>query len=201
MTQSAKVVLALVLAFSLFLYAGTSSAQCVDGTVTAELMDAGPFAGLWKYTVDFTWDTPQGLSNVTLDCGFGACPEEVCDKTFAFDTPAGHSDGVPDPCTVEYAGEFNCDGNPSAGIDDPIVKWDAINTEDCEPGPTGTGTLCFYSELGPHPDAPLPIVIIKNGQNVCEGTIMGDCPIAPCLVPTDEITWGGVKGKYHQEHE
>jgi hypothetical protein len=172
-------------------------AQCVSGTSTAELITTGPHAGLYKYTIDITWSTPQGLSNVTMDCGFGACPEESCTKIFEFDTPAGHSDGEPSGCLVDYAGEFNCSGNPSIGYTDPIIKWDALDMGGCEPGPTGSATLCFYTELGPFPATQSPVFLIKDGQNVCQGMIAGDCPAAPCAVPVQESNWGAIKALYN----
>lgn len=168
-----------------------AQAQCVSGTVTADFQESGPHAGLWKYTMTVTWDLPHGLSNITLDCGFGVCPGTACSKVFEFDAVAGTSTGEPEPCTVEYAGEFNCEGNPSVGIDVPIVKWDVIS-EDCQPGPTGSGTFCFYVNAGPHEDSPLPVTIIKDDLDVCSETITGDCP-AVCIVPVEETTWGAVK--------
>lgn len=173
--------------------AGSVAADCVSGTVTAQIQMSGPFAGLYKYTIDFAWDTPQGLSNVTLDCGFGDCPEQACTHLWLFDTPAGMTDGVPDPCTVNYAGEFNCEGNPSIGVTNPIIKWDALSdSTGCEPGNTGSGTLCFYTDVPPREESSNPVFIIKDGQNVCNGMLMGDCPSA-CTVPTEEITWGQIK--------
>jgi len=169
-----------------------AGAQCITGTMTAELQTDGPFAGLWCYVAQLEWDTPQGLSNLTIDCGFGLCPDHVCDQTFLFPGPAATSTGEPEPCVAEYSGEFNCSGNPSIGLTDPIIKWDALN-DGCEPGPTGSGTFIFYSNLGPHPEAAMPIVLIKNGQNVCEGSITGDCPAPPCTLPTAPATWGQLK--------
>ncbi|NNE44873.1 MAG: hypothetical protein HKN12_11760, partial [Gemmatimonadetes bacterium] len=103
----------------LFLIPLPAQSQCVSGTITAELQDSGPHAGLYKYTVDISWSTQQGLSNVTLDCGFGACPEGACAQTYAFDDPAGTSTGDNGSCVVNYLGEFNCSGNPSIGVTDP----------------------------------------------------------------------------------
>jgi hypothetical protein len=183
-----------VLSLCLLLAAGTVYAQCVTGTVTAEFQTTGPYAGLWKYTLEVEWDTPFGLSNITLDCGFGCNPEAACEKIYAFDTPAGTSTGEPEPCIAEYSGEFNCQGNPSVGITDPIVKWDALNNG-CEPGPTGSGVFCFYTNIPPVPDSPTPVTIIKDGQDVCTETIMGDCP-ALCPVANEGETWGFVKEQF-----
>jgi hypothetical protein len=169
------------------------NAQCVTGTVTAELQTGGPYAGLFKYTAVLSWDTDKGLSNITIDCGFGQCPEAVCAETFLFDSPSGQSAGE-GGCNVHYYGEFNCQGNPSIDTMDPAIKWDAVG--DCQPDNTGTATIWFYSSLGPQPGTAAPVFLIKNGQNVCEGVLSGDCPAAPCLVPAEDASWGQIKAKY-----
>jgi len=201
MTLFYRCALCIVVLLTLLVWNGAPVyAQCVTGTVTAELQIAGPFAGHYKYTLDFTWDLPQGLSNVTLDCGFGDCPLTACAHTFGFDDPAGFSDGedgLGAPCVVDYVGEFNCNGNPSIGLNIPIIKWDALDAL-CEPGPTGSGTLWYYSIAAPHTNALLPIILIKNGLNVCDGMVTGACP-AICVVPVEESTWGEVKARYGDE--
>ena len=186
------IVITLVLTAIVVFASGAALADCVSGTVTAEFQAVGPFAGLYKYTLDFTWDTPQGLSNVTLDCGFD-CPLEACTHIWLFDTPSGTSDGEPAPCTVNYAGEFNCEGNPSIGNTNPVVKWDALaDSTGCEPASTGSGTLCFYTEVAPQPNSSNPVFLVKNGTSVCSGVLTGDCPAA-CPVPVEQVTWGQVK--------
>lgn len=166
---------------------------CVAGTITAEYQNSGPFAGLYQYTAVLTWDTPQGLSNITIDCGFDQCPEPVCLQTFMFDTPAGSSSGE-GGCTVDYYGEFNCGGNPSIDVTWPIIKWDALG--ECQPKDMGTATLIFYTNMGPQSGTSMPVVLIKNGLNVCDGFITGDCPAPPCIVPTEDATWGKVKARF-----
>ena len=158
-----------------------ASAQCVSGTVTAEYQDSGPYAGKYKYTVDVVWTTTQGLSNVTLDCGFAACAAEACNQDWEFENPAGQgTGGDPGDCSFDLVGEFNCNGNPSIGINHPIIKWDAVGAEECEAGASGTATLCFYTSVVPA-DGNLPVFLVKNGQNICDGTLSGDCPL-PCPV-------------------
>lgn len=188
-------ILRIVVVALLILSPAAALAQCVSGTVTSELQTTGPFAGLYKYTVDLTWDTPQGLSNITMDCNFGLCPDFICSQTFAFESIAGTSDGEPAPCTVDYVGEFNCNGNPSIGWTDPIIKWDAVYSGGCEPGNTGTGTFCFYTNMGPSPNQETPLFLIKNGQQVCQGMLVGDCPTG-CPVPVQHKTLGGLKADY-----
>jgi hypothetical protein len=189
----------LVIALGLLIVgsAGSAHSQCVTGTLTAEFITVGPFAGYYKYTLSFSWNTQQGLSNLTLDCGFGECAGDACAADWLFDDPAGDSTNDPEPgvCngTTLYTGEFNCGGNPSIGVTDPIIKWDVVPGE-CEPETAGSGTLCFYSPAAPQ-SGEATMILVKNGQNVCEGTVMGDCP-GVCPVPTDIQTWGAIKAKH-----
>ncbi len=186
-----------VVASLLFVSVPSASAQCLTGNITAELQTSGPFVGLWKYTLQLSWLTDQGLSNVTLNCGFGDCPEEACLETYAFDTPAGTSDGVPAPCDVDYEGEFNCMGNPSIGFDFPVIKWDALDTGNCEPGMSGTASLSFYTNLPPVTNGSMSVILVKNGLNICQETVTGMAP-AICSVPSHSIDWGAIKAKYDE---
>lgn len=197
-------VLPILLACSIVFLAPAAHAQCVDGTIEAQLETDGPFAGLWKYTLDITWDIPQGLSNVTLSCNFECAA--ICDAGWAFADTSGTGDGIlddenpmPGECTVPFGGEFNCQGNQPWAPEGPHVKWDAIDMgTGCEAGTTGSATLCFWVDLPPAENQPAPVVIIKNGQNVCEGTIMGDCPACP--VGAEPLDWSQVKYKYIEKN-
>lgn len=174
--------------------------QCVSGTSTAELMTDGPHAGLWKYCVDFAWDTAHGLSNVILDFDF-PCAGDVCDATWTFDDPAGSVDGVasdsgtPGECTVDLMGHFTCSAIPGLGLVGPLVKWDAISTIDppCEPGMTGSGMACYYTDLPPSTDQS-PMFIVKAGVIECQGMITGDFP--SCPVGANDPNWSTVKKLY-----
>jgi hypothetical protein len=174
------------LVFVLMLFATAANAQCASGTVTAEFQTTGPHTGLWKYTVDVSWDLPQGISNLTLDCGFSCNPELACVQIYEFDSPSGTAG----ECTV-VDGQFNCEGNPSIGFTDPILKWDF---EECDT-PVGSAILCFYTNIGPVGGSSLPVTLIKNGQSVCVEELTGDCP-ALCPVPTEHLNWGVVKDIY-----
>jgi hypothetical protein len=191
----------LLVASLLVLAAPTAFAQCVTGTISSELVADGPFAGLWKYTVNLSWDVQQGLSNVALFCNFGC--SDVCAQTVAFEDTTGTGDGVlnddtsvPGDCVVPFTGGFNCRGNPGQGLPDPHIKFDALDMPECEPGATGTATLCFYTELPPS-DGEAPVVLLKNGQNVCEGMLVGDCP--QCPVAVEKANWTKVKKAYRDE--
>ena len=173
-------------------------AQCVDGTISSQLMTSGPFTGLWKYTMQVTWDLPQGLSNVALQCNF-ACGNAICNSAWSFDTPSGTGDGIasdegtPGECTVPFAGEFLCSGNAQMNLVGPTIKWDALDSPECEAGTTGSATLCFYIDRPPDTGTS-PVILIKNGQQVCSGTIQGDCP--SCPVAVDATDWSKVKWLY-----
>ena len=172
------------------------AAACLDGTIVAAYQPDGPYRGLYLYTATLNFLLEKGLSNVTLDLGFSECLEYACHQTFLFADPAGESSGVVANCLVTYVGEFNCAGNPSIDLNVPVVKWDASASPDCEPGPMGTVTLRFYTNLGPDPNRDLSLFLIKNGQAVCEGTLTGDAPVSPCSVPTREARWGEIKSMY-----
>lgn len=192
--------LPILLACSVILLAPAAHAQCVTGSISAELETSGPFDGLWKYTVDITWEIPQGLSNVAIQCGFD-CATAICDAGWAFADTSGTGDGVtndetsvPGDCTVPFVGEFDCKGVPQLGLDGPTIKWDALDFPECESGTTGSATLCFWIDLPPEPESEAPIVVIKNGLNVCEGMLVGDCP--SCPVGVEAIDWSKVKVQF-----
>jgi hypothetical protein len=190
--RTPSTLLALLCLATFALAASPADAQCVEGAMTSELLTEGPRAGLYKYTLTLSWDTPYGLSHVTLDCGFENCPAEACATEWFFDEPAGYgTGGDPDDCDFEFEGSFLCGGDPSVELVQPVLKWDAIDTDECEAGRTGSAVLSFYTHVGPVMHE-VPIVIVKNGQEVCTGEIAGACPL-PCATPVEQMTWGTIK--------
>jgi hypothetical protein len=180
-----------VLCLLVFCSVPLANAQCVEGTITSEMQMFGPFAGLYKYTVEVEWTTPFGLSHLTLDCGFSMCPEAACSRIWVFEEEAGTGvGGEPDGCEFGFRGEFNCNGDPSIGVTDPVVKWDAEDNG-CEGGKTGSAVLCFFTDIAPI-QGDVPVSLIKDGQDVCEGSLSGDCPMA-CPVPVESTGWGRLK--------
>jgi hypothetical protein len=176
-----------------------SSQDCVEGTITAEYQTSGPYALAWKYTLEVTWDAgAHGLSHLTFDLDLDSCPC-ICDPVIFFDSPAGESNGEPEPCTVHYAGDFVCHGDPAIpGQQGVAIKWDAISAG-CEPGRSGTGTFVFYSLLGPgDPVTPTTDNLwIKFGPEDCSGVLSGRLPICDgCPLPVESTTWGHIKAVY-----
>jgi|GEM_PF-6554357 len=180
----------------LWILASTSpavSAPCVQGTISGVPQLTGPYAGLYEYTVDLAWSTPRGLSHVTLDCGFESCPAAACAVTWVFGEPAGSAPGE-DGCDLEFEGEFNCEGDDSIDMETPVLKWDAGDGEGCEAGREGTATLRFYTDVPPSGGL-TPVVLVKNGTEVCSGTLVGDCPLV-CPTPVERLHWGVLKSRY-----
>jgi hypothetical protein len=177
-----------------------AQAQCISGSITASFPDDPGYEGLWKYTVELSWDTgAQGLSHSSIFLGLENL-ECVCNPTiFQFPNPAGLSDGEDcnggvDP--VVYSGEYVCLGDPTipVGMGKPAVKFDHVDNPECEPGSSGSGTFCFYS---PFPPAPFTVdpegLGVKYGTNTCLGEFSGTPPQGDCSVPAQITTWGLMK--------
>ena len=171
---------------------------CVSGTVTVSQPNDLGFEGLYKYCVTASWDVGQfGLSHIDFFLELANC-ECACDAGLVqFATPSGTSNGEPEPCTVEYEGEYLCTGDPSIPDDmnGPVVKHNAISEDDCEAGTAGTGTWCFYTSLPPAPVSG-HAVAIKHGQEVCYGQIVGQLPMCQCSTPAHHSSWGRMKAVY-----
>jgi hypothetical protein len=172
----------------------------IDGTVTATQPNDPGFEGLWKYCVDVTWDTSigggGGLSHASVFLGLETC-ECVCNSgVIVFPSPAGTSNGDPDPCVENYNGEYACMGDPAIpdGMNSPAVKFEHDEIDGCEPGSTGTGTFCFYSIFPPAPANSYPSGLgLKSGGGECVGELTGQMPTCQCAVPVQPTTWGRVK--------
>jgi len=187
---------ACALVFCLSAATSPATARCLDGSVVATYQYDGPYRGLYLYTVTLEFMLEKGLSHVTLDLGFSDCLEYACSQTYLFQNPAGESPGTIANCPVTFTGQFNCRGDPSIDYMVPVVKWDVSSASGCEPGKMGAATLRFYSNLGPDPSRTVSLFLIKNGQEVCEGTLTGDIPVSPCSVPVQEMRWGTIKSIY-----
>ncbi len=190
-----------ILALALVFGAQAVMAECsIDGTITASL-NPDPMGPVWMYTMVITWDTdsPYALSHVNLlmDSATGSCLCGDFLDALSWGDPVGSSDGYPMPCTVDYQGFLECEGDPSipevTGI---LLKFEPIYDEFCEPGPTGTATFVFYSNLPPAPiDEDVLSGVDKNGQQFCFGHMSGDFPSMACdPVGNENSSWGHLKG-------
>ena len=129
----------------------------------------------------------------------GACLCQDFADALNWASPAGSSDGEPDGCTVYYDVFLECDGDPSIdGIEGILLKWEPIEDEFCEPGPVGSGTFTFFSDLPPVAiDEENLFLIEKHSGEACEGAITGVFPSLVCdPVATDASSWSRLKRLY-----
>ena len=160
-----------------------------------------PDLGAWRYELTITWDTAVQFAvshvNVIVDDGTNC---ECYDFTSAIEwpAPAGFSEGEPMGCTVEYYSVFECYGDPSLDIDNPLFKFEYDEDAGCEPGNTGVAVFTFYSDYPPY-DTELPnlFIVDKHGQLSCYGGLTGVFPALPCGPVANEVmNWGLVKSGY-----
>jgi hypothetical protein len=182
----------------------TAGTPCATGTVSATFV--GSPLGDYKYCAEIVWDMGAkmggGLSHLDLILGLGDCPC-ACDAfSFGADDTAGVSNGLTsfiagDSCTVYYSATAMC-GDPSVpGDEGPLVKYEYLDSG-CQPGPTGAGTFCFYSDWPPEPiENPTDNIIVKFGQGDCTGDMSGVLPACNCGPnATQSSSWGRVKSLY-----
>jgi hypothetical protein len=177
-------------------------AECfIGGTITASPNPdlSGPH---WMYTMVVTWDTGNSYSlshaNLLMDIAGGTCVCQDFMDAMSWGDPAGSSEGTPAPCSVEYQAFLECDGDPSIpNVDGILLKFEPIEGE-CEPGPTGTGTFVFYSNLDPYPiDEEILSVVDKDALEYCFGHLAGDFPGMACdPVSNEDSSWGNLKGMF-----
>ena len=175
----------------------------ISGTASVE-PGSGEFAEYWCYTIEFTWDSPHSLSNLSTFVGFEGL-ECACDPgIFAFPTPAGTTTGYEDgvECTLEYIGEYLCTGNPSLPgelSDLAAVKFDP-SPETCDAGTTGSGSVTFYSLLAPgNTTYHQEVIVVKAGTGTVVGDISGLLPAADCSVDGHHSDWGSLKRDFENE--
>ncbi|MCK4303091.1 MAG: hypothetical protein KAY24_02505 [Candidatus Eisenbacteria sp.] len=190
------------------LLAGSSPAlaQCVlSGESVAEPNPDDPSLGAWKYTITVEWDTgtQYGLSHLDLLLALEACPN-VCEEfPFAVQDTAGYGSGIDhyeEPCTLYYAGEFECNGDPSIGVAVPLVKFEPLPGASCEPDAFGAATFSFYTDWGPIPvSQPNALLALKAGPLACFGELTGELPECDgSATDVERITWGQIKSRFRR---
>jgi hypothetical protein len=172
------------------------------GICTAIPNPDDPELGAWKYCLEVAWDTGSDhtLSYIDVLLGLEACPC-VCDEfPFAAQDPAGDSNGVEGRsiCVVSYRAVWSCLGDPSLGIEVPLVRYNPIEQWDCVPGATGEGTFCFYSDWAPVAvTIPNELLVMRAGDDMCTGELTGVLPGCNCgPAPTSEVSWGQIKEQF-----
>jgi len=89
---------------------------------------------------------------------------------------------------------FECDGDPSLGIDEPLYKFDYVEDTGCEPLNVGMLTIVFCSNFALATIAtPNLLLVDKHAQLTCSGGISGVFPGLPCdPVGNLDESWGTV---------
>ncbi len=199
--------------------AQTAYAECsIDGTITAS-SNPDPMGPRWMYTMVVVWDTGSQYAlshfNLLMDSETGTCTCQDFEDALSWNDPIGSSDGEPTGCTVDYRGYLECRGDPSIpGVGGILLKFEPIPAaptlfgieelqrepaEDvCKPGPTGTGTFVFYSDLPPATiDEDILSGVDKYGKEYCYGHMSGDFPAMACdPVGNEDTSWGALKGMF-----
>ena len=194
--------LAAVLALGVVLLAGTAAPArdfaFVKGTISAEPNDYNPDMGQWRYRVDFEWDTGSrhAMSHVNLLMGLGGCTCEDIRDALRWVEGAGalrdhHECGQLDA-------KFECRGDPSLGIQDPLFKFDFEDDRGCDPDPSGHTTIWFLADEPPSPiTTPNAFLVGKYAGDMITGEVSGVFPGLPCNpVGNREMTWTQVKAGY-----
>jgi hypothetical protein len=164
---------------------------------TVAVTDNG-FKGYWRYCLSIGWDVsqypdgPHGASHLSIILGLEECLADCNGQCFIFPDTVGVSDGV-GGCTVYYYAEFDLKGDPTIPPDIPTLKFEPYPGT-CEPGVTGTATVCFYSLIPPELGESSPGSIwIKFGRYTEEGPITGKLPSCKGTTTIDSSTWSSIK--------
>jgi hypothetical protein len=199
--RSGIIAVVLVLICTVLVTEHASADPDVWATGSAWLATDPAHIGLWEYCYEVCWaGLPHGVSHVDfLLCLLAEC-ECACEPGyFAFADTAGSGDGTLNggSCTVYYQGMFSCDGDPSIGIDLPVVKFEPYE-DDCEPDVDGCAYLCFFSIGAPVPATSCDFTAIKFGTEFATGLVEGVLPSCDTAFSGAEAsTWSGIKALYH----
>lgn len=190
---------AVAASFALGSGGAAASDEVVFGKSVASVSWDKGFEGYWKYCLTISWDVskfggkPQDLSHISMLLGLESCLRACTSGYFAFPDTAG-SNTTSEGCVVHYYVEFDCKGDPTIPDQVPTIKFEPYSGA-CEPGTSGTATMCFYSLAPPKPTTTSPSSVwIKFGLNVASGSLEGALP--NCISPTnpvEESTWGAIK--------
>ena len=109
------------------------------------------------------------------------------------DSPAGYSttEAEPtNPTAMGWSGYFERDGDPPAGIANPVVKYnDPFFPENAEPGEQGYGTFSFYANIIPEYGTYENALFAKSGSGTVDvyGDLEGAYP--SCTIIPEPATW------------
>ena len=173
----------------------------ITGHISGEMNLEAPELGFWRYTLSVTWDTGGKLALSHFNLSFGESSECSCED---FETGLnwqeflGWSTGLEPGEETGYRSLLECDGDPSMGLRDPLLKLEPDQTSYKGPGVIGRGEVVFYSDYAPwRIKTENRFMSMKFGQESCYGPLTGMFPALPCD-PTPETpkTWATIKQYY-----
>lgn len=190
----------LLITFSLSM-AFQASAECfIDGNIVAEMENHPLGDYTYTMTVHYDMDSQHGLSHLVMvvDGAGGTCDCSDIGNAVHFDDVAGFMT-VPDECHLDFQSELLCDGDPSIGVEGILFKFEPIEAECGEPGPSGTITFVFYSDMSPAPINDEAVSMIdKAAGETCSGGLTGVFPGLVCdPVSNDSLHFGSLKVSGH----
>jgi hypothetical protein len=177
----------------------------IAGTSTATLITEGSHDGWYLYEIDIEWDLEgpgTGLSHWDLDgLGTGLSHWDLVlladcallDHLIVFDSPAGYSTTETEPSNptaMGWSGYFNRDGDPGAGIANPVVKYnDPFFPDTAQPGEQGYGTFSFKANIIPEYGTYENALVAKAGAGTdpVYGDLVGAYP--SCTIIPEPATW------------
>jgi hypothetical protein len=193
-----SVVAPVVLLVCLFM-ASTAQPMVISGTSSVEGYGEPGYEGYWRYCLNVTWDTAEvggyAMSFVNFLISLGECPCACYPDLVLFDDVAGSGAGE-HGCELSFYGIYDCQDDPHFPELGPSIKFEYADTG-CEPAPTGSATVCFYStfepgEHGLHTD----VLGIKASTTTLRGDLLGVLPVCVCGSPVEGVSWGVVKALY-----
>jgi hypothetical protein len=175
----------------------------LEGTITAERSNDAGYRGYWKYCIHIEWDvteyTTRGVSHIDVLLGLEECLTVCIPGYFAFQDTVGSGSGVAGDgtCTLQWHGMFECRGDPSTPIQEPLIKFEYFE-DGCEPDAAGWVDVCFYSVAPPTDPGTFPDALaIRYGQYWTNGDLTGVLPSCDQnYISTEMSTWGSVKALF-----
>jgi hypothetical protein len=178
-----------------------ASVGVITGDIRCEINADDPDMPKYRYTLSVNWDTEcrYSLSHFNLSMGPSWwCPCEEFTNALQWRQQIGWTTNIDNGLQSRYSGYFECGGDPSIDLNEPLLKMEPDLLSQDEPSTGGSGEFVFYSRHGPWPiGLPNSYMSMKFGQEVGYGPISGVFPALPCgPVNNDAVTWGTIKSMY-----
>jgi len=170
----------------------------ISGRISAEPNLYNPQLGQWRYTVDVTWNTGSrhAMSHVNLLLGLGGCTCEDLRDVFYWVDGRGDLREISDCPRIDS--KFECRGDPSLDIQEPVYKFEFTTDRGCDPSSHGRMQVMFLADQPPAAiTTPNAFLVGKYATRMITGQITGVFPALACNPVADQaMTWSRVKAGY-----